>query len=109
MRSHSWGEIEFFGAARRIGLPATAGWAAPVELARLEAAGFAAVTRKAPGMPVHQVAHQLEVPALVGRACSDDLRLEPAVQAEERRIAPQLVTHQLVGLLVPLRLEGLLE
>src|SRR4029077_11928562 len=105
----SRGQFELFGAPRRIGLPAAAGGAAPVELARLEAAGLAAIARQAPGMPVHQAAHQLEIPALVGRARGDDLRLEQAVQAEERGVALELVAHQRVGLLGPLRLEGLLE
>src|SRR4029077_297956 len=98
-----------FGAPRRIGLPAAAGRAAPVELARLEAAGLATIARQAAGMPMHEAAHQLESPALAGRARADDLRLEQAVQAEERRVALELVAHQRVGLLGPLRLEGLLE
>src|SRR3954468_24431177 len=75
----SWGQFELFGAPRRIGLPAAAGRAAPVELARLEAAGLAPIARQAPGMPMHEAAHQLEIPALVGRARGDDLRLEQAV------------------------------
>src|SRR6185369_1995427 len=83
--------------------------AAPVELARLEAAGLAAIARQAPGMPVHQAAHQLEVPALVGRARGDDLRLEQAIEPEERRVALELVAHQRIRLLGPLRLERVLE
>src|SRR6185503_6863061 len=79
MRSRSWSEIELFGAPRRVSLPAAAGGAAPVELARLEAAGFATIARKAPGMAVHEVAHEIQIPALVGRGGGDDLRLEQAV------------------------------
>src|SRR3954466_5309308 len=105
----SRGEFELFGAARRIGLPAAAGGAAPVELARLEAAGLAAIARQAPGVPMHEAAHQLEIPALVRRARADDLRLEQAVEAEERRIALELLAHQPVGLLGAFRVEGLLE
>src|SRR5882672_9754993 len=96
-------ELEFLGAPRRVGLPAGAGRAAPVELARLEAAGLAAIAREAPGVAVHQVADQLEVGAPLGRRGADDLRLEQAVQAEQRRVAPQLVAHQAVGLLRTLR------
>ena len=54
----------------------------PVELARLEAAAFAAVAGEPARVAVHQVAHQLEVAALVGRAGNDDLRLEQAIEAE---------------------------
>src|SRR5882672_6306208 len=109
MRVYSWGELEFLGSSRRVGLPAAAAGTAPVELARLEAAGFAAVARKAPRMPVHQAPHQLEIAALVGRAGGDDLRLEQAIEAEQRRISAQLVAHELVGLLVASRLQRLLE
>src|SRR5581483_595978 len=105
----SWCQLEFLSTPRRIGLPAAASRAAPVELARLEAAGFAAIARQAPDVPVHQIAHQLQVASLVGRAGGDHLRLEPAVQAEERRIAAQLVAHELVGLLVPLCFQRLPE
>src|SRR3954462_7406161 len=105
----SWRELEFLSTARRIGFPAAAPGAAPVELARLEAAGFAAIAREAPNVAVHEIAHQLQVSALVRRARRDHLRLEPAVQAEQGRIAAQLVAHQLVGLLVALRSERLLK
>src|SRR4051812_10804597 len=105
----SWRELEFLSTARRIGFPAAAPGAAPVELARLEAAGFAAIAREAPNMAVHEIAHELQVSALVRGARRDHLRLEPAVQAEQGGIAAQLVAHQLVGLLVAFRFERLLE
>src|SRR5262245_32635883 len=105
----SGGEVEFFGAPRRVGLPAAAGGAAPMELARLEAAGFAAIAGQAPRMAVHEAAHQLQVSALVGRARGDDLRLEQAVEAKERRVALELVAHQRVRLLGSLRLQDVLE
>src|SRR5688572_30094750 len=81
----------------------------PVELARLEAAALAAVARQAPRVAVHQVAHQLEVATLVGRAGGDDLRLEQAIEAEQRRVALELVAHHRIGLLGAFRLERLLE
>src|SRR5207237_4977720 len=109
MRVYSWGEIEFLGSARRISLPAAAGGTAPVELARLEAASFAAIARKAPGMAVHEVAHELEIAPALGRAGGDDLRFEEAIEPEQRRIAAQLIAHQAVGLLVSLRFERVLE
>src|SRR5438445_818327 len=56
----------------------------PVELARLEAAVLAAVAREAAGVPVDQVAHQLQVAPPLGRAGGDDLRLEQPVEAEQR-------------------------
>src|SRR5205085_6924460 len=105
----SWSKVEFLSAPRRVGLPAAAGGTAPVELARLEAAALAAIARQAPRVPVHQVPHQLEVAALVGRGGGDDLRLEQAVEPEERWIAPQLVAHHLVGLLMALGLERVLK
>src|SRR5438105_569485 len=109
MRIYSWGEFEFLRAPRRVGLPAAAGGTAPVELARLEAAGLAAVAREAAGMAVHQIAHQLQIPALVRGAGGDDLRFQQPIEAEQGGIAPQLVAHQPIRLLVPFRLEGVLE
>src|SRR3954466_1310091 len=105
----SRGQFELLGAPRRIRLPAAARRAAPVELARLEAAGLAPIARQAPRMPVHEAAHELQISPLVGRAGGDDLRLEQAVEAEERRIALELLAHQPVGLLGAFRVEGLLE
>src|SRR5581483_3662494 len=105
----SWGEIELFGAPRRIGFPAAAGRAMPVELARLEAAGLAAVAREAARVAVDEVAHQLQVAAPVRVLGGDDLRLEQAVQAEQRRVAAQLVAHEGIGGLDALRVQGLLE
>src|ERR1044071_3613827 len=104
----SWGEFELLGAPRRIGLPAAAGRAAPVELARLEAAGLATIAREALRVPVHQAPHQLEVAPALGRG-ADQLDFDQAVEAEQRRIAAQLVAHQAIGLLGSLGLEGLLE
>src|SRR5436190_17614536 len=109
MRISSWGELEFLRASRRVGFPAAAAGAAPVELARLETAGFAAIARKAPGVAVHEIAHELQIPLLVGRTGGEHLRLEPAVEAEQRRVPAQLVAHQLVRFLVPLCLERVLE
>src|SRR5688500_20277161 len=109
IRSCSWREVELLGAPRRIGFPAAAGGAVPVELARLEAAAFAAIARQAPRVAVHEVAHQLEVAAPVGRACDDDLRLEQAVKAEQGRIAAQLVAHERVGFDGACRFRGQLE
>src|SRR4051812_49951144 len=105
----SWRELEFLSTARRVGFPAAAGGAAPVELARLEAAGFAAITGEAARVAVHQAPHQLEVAALVGRGRGDDLRLEQAIEAKQRGVAAQLVAHQLVCLFMPLRFQGVLE
>jgi hypothetical protein len=51
----SLGQIKFFRPPRRIGFPAAAGWTVPVELARLEAAVFAAIAREAQGVAVHQI------------------------------------------------------
>ncbi len=48
-------------------------------------------------MAVHEVAHQLEVVALAPAAGGEDLRLEQPVEAEQRRVAAQLVAHQRVG------------
>src|SRR3990172_9166456 len=109
MRFASRRQVELLGAPRRVGLPAAAGRAAPVELARLEAAALAAVAGEAPRVAVHEIAHQLQVAPALGRCRPDDLRLEQPVQAEQRRVAPQLVAHQLVGDLDALRLERLLE
>src|SRR5512145_133326 len=109
MRVYSWAQIELFRSTRRIGLPAAAGGTLPVELARLEAAALAAVARKASRVAVHEAPHELEVAALVGRAGGDDLGFEQAVEAEERRVAAQLVAHQRVRLLRPLRLQCLLK
>src|SRR4051812_2124320 len=108
-RVSSWCQIEFLGAPRRIGLPAAAGGTAPVELAGLEAAGFAAIARKPPRMPVHKVAHEFEVPALVGRARGDDLRFEQSVKTEQGWISSQLVAYQGVRLLGTFCLERLLK
>src|SRR6266850_8222996 len=109
MRIYSWSQLEFLRAARRVSLPAATARAAPVELARLEAAGFTTVAREAPGVPVHEAAHELEIAPLVGRAGGDDLRLEQPVEAEQRRVAPQFVAHELIRLLVALRFQRLLE
>src|SRR6185503_15434506 len=94
---------------RRVGLPAAASGTAPVELARPEAAIFATIARQAAGVRVDQVAEQLEVAALLRRLRADDLHLEEAVDPEQRRIAPHLVAHQLVGRLVAQGVERLLE
>ena len=81
----------------------------PVELARLEAAVLAAVAREAAGVAVDQVAHQLQVAPPLGRAGGDDLRLEQPVEAEQRRVATQLVAHQRVRRLGALLFQRLLE
>src|ERR1700694_927988 len=104
----SWREIKFFRSAGMIGLPAAAGRAVPVELARLEAAILAAIAREAPGMRVHQVADQLQVARARGRLGADDLRFQQPVEAEQRRVAPHFVAYQGVGGLRPLQLERLL-
>src|SRR6185503_8586992 len=105
----SWCQLELLGSPRRIGFPPAAGGTAPVELPCLEAAGLAAVAREAPRVAVHQAAHQLEVAPLARRAGADDLRLEQAVETEQGRVAPQLVAHQLVGLIRALRFQRQLE
>src|SRR5690606_5554909 len=105
----SWCQVEFFGAPGRVGLPAAAGRAAPVELARPEAAILAAIARQPSRVAMHQVAHELEVaPALRARR-GDDLGLEQAVEAEERGISPQLVANERVRRFRPLGVERLLE
>src|SRR5438034_8723047 len=109
MRIYSWGEFEFLRAPRRVGLPAAAGGTAPVELAGLEAAGLAAVAREAAGVAVHEIAHELQIPALVRGARGDDLRLEQAIEAKQCGVASQLVAHQAIRLLVALGLERVLE
>src|SRR3981189_2380171 len=81
----------------------------PVELARLEAAVLAAVAREAAGVPVDQVAHQLQVAPPLRRAGGDNLRLEQPVEGEQRRIATQLVAPQRVSLLGTLHFQRLLE
>src|SRR5207249_7559808 len=92
-----------------VGLPAAAGGTMPVELARLEAAVLAAVAREAAGVPVDQVAHQLQVAPPLGRAGGDDLRLEQPVEAEQRRVATKFVAHQRVRRLGTLLFQRLLE
>ena len=55
-------------------------------------------------MAVHQVPHQLEVAASIGRRGGDDLRFQQAVEAEQRGVAAQLVAHgalQLVAVGTP--------
>src|ERR671914_344644 len=94
MRIYSWGEIKFFRSAGRIRLPAAAGRALPVELARLEVAAFAAIAGEPARMAVHEVAHELQVAPPVGRARCDDLGFQQAVQAEQGRVAAQLVAHE---------------
>src|SRR5437016_14535164 len=81
----------------------------PVELARLEATVLAAVAREAAGVPVDEVAHQLQVAPPLRRAGGDDLRLEQTVEAEQRRVATQLIAHQRVSLLGTLHFQRLLE
>jgi hypothetical protein len=53
-----------------------------VELPRLEAAIFAAITRKAPGVAVHEVSYELEIAPAIGLRRADDLRFEQAIEPE---------------------------
>src|SRR6185295_12033980 len=97
IRCPSWRKVELLGTARRVRLPAAAGRAQPVELARLEAAVLAAIARQPARVTVDEVSYKFEIaPALRVRR-TDDLRLQQPVQAQQGRVAPQLVAHQLVG------------
>src|SRR5262245_27549208 len=101
-------KIELLGPPRRISLPGEARRALPVELARAEPAVVALVAREPPRLPLHEVAHQLEIVATLGRR-GEELRLEQPVEAEERGVAPQLVADERVGGLRALRVERRLE
>src|SRR5258706_10732564 len=70
-------QVEFLGAPRRVGLPAAARRAQPVELPRLEAAVLAAIAREPARMTVHEISYQLEIAAALGAGCADDLPLPP--------------------------------
>src|SRR5256885_1277358 len=104
----SWRELEFLVAPRRIGFPAAAGGAVPVELPRLESAVFAMVARQALRMAVYEIAHELQVVAPLRRR-DQQLRLEQLVQAEQGLVAAQLVLHQLVRRLRALGVQRRLE
>ena len=80
----------------------------PVELARLEAAVLAAVTRDALRVAVHQVLDQLHVAAAFGPD-HQQFGVQQPVQTEQGLVAAQLVAHQLVRRLRPLRLQRRLE
>src|SRR5438876_7129415 len=82
-------EVELFAAPRRVGLPAAARRAQPVELARLETAVLAAIAGEPARVTVHEISYQLEVVAPLGAGRADDLRLQQPVEAEQRGIAPQ--------------------
>src|SRR5678816_1744177 len=99
----SWRQLKLLGSPRRIGFPATTGRTSPIELSCFETAGLTTIARESPRVAVHQAAHQLEVAFLALRTGADDLRLEQAVEAEQRRVAPQLVAPQFVGLAGALR------
>src|SRR5689334_17958134 len=85
--------VELGGAPRGEGLPAAARGALPEELARLEAAVGAEVHREGLGVRMHEVLHELQVLAALRRR-THELRVDQAVQAHERGIAPHLVAHE---------------
>ena len=89
--------VEFFGAPRRVGFPLAASRTLPIELARLETAMAALVTRQLLRIAVHQV-----LAPWTGRTRSPARRIHQArfehlVQAQQGRGAAQFVTHQFVG------------
>src|SRR5262245_21529780 len=96
LKTTSWREIELLRPPRRIGLPAHASRALPVELARAKAAVVAAVPGEPARLALHEVAHEFEVVPPLGRR-GEDLRLEQLVEPEQRRRAAQLVAHQPIG------------
>jgi hypothetical protein len=79
-----------------------------VELASAEAAVLAAVAREPARLPLHEVAHELDVVAPLRRR-AQELRLEQLVQPEQRGIAAQLVPDDPVGGLRSLGVERRLE
>jgi len=93
-------KIEFLGPARRIGLPAATGRTTPVKLSRLEPAGVAAVACNLARMTVDQLLYHVDVAAQLRRRCQQG-RLEQFVQAQQGRVATQLLAHQIIGRLGP--------
>src|SRR5437879_2145212 len=82
--------------------------ATSVEKRSLPASPFRLPTGSRPGSEL-EVAHQLQVAPPLRRAGGDDLRLEQTVEAEQRRVATQLIAHQRVSLLGTLHFQRLLE
>src|SRR5690606_19243055 len=103
-RNASGREVEFLGAKRRIGFPATAGRTAPLELTSLETAGCAPVTSNATGVSVDQLLDQLDVVTLL-RVGLLRCSLEQLLQPEHGGIAAQLPTHELIGCARPMTLD----
>ena len=99
------GAFEFGRVPRRERFPAAARWTLPEELPRLEAAVRAQVNGERLGVRVHEVLHELQVLPALGRR-AHELRVDQAVQAHERGIAPHLVAHEAPCGLVALLLGG---
>src|SRR5688572_7455122 len=97
--------VELGGAPRRERLPAAARRTLPEELPRLETAARAQVDGERLRVRVHQVLHELQVLAALGRG-AQQLRVDQVVEADQRRIAAHFVADQAPRRLVAFVLGG---